>query len=98
VNTPTPQLAGQPSEEFILRVNDFIEMANRLERRMDSAHAYMAFLYGFSRYGAHHYLNTVQQDSAQERDNYVQYMTTAVEQLLRHSIAEMKGELDAPAE
>ena len=87
-----PVLSDKPSPEFLPRVNDFIEMANRLEHRFDSAHAQLAFLYGFSRYAAHHYLSNVQEDSEAERNNYAAYLSGAVEQLLRRNIAEMKGE------
>ena len=86
--------AGQPdapSEEFFLRVNDFLEMANRIERRFDTAHAQMAFLHAFARYGAHHYASTVKDDSAQERDAFADYLGGAVVHLLRHNIDEMRG-------
>ena len=92
MNQPQPMLAEQPSEEFLLRVNDFISMANRLERRLDTAHAYMVFLYAFARYGAHHYLSTTKEDSGAEREAFAQYMSAAVVHLLQQNIAQMKGE------
>jgi hypothetical protein len=79
------------SEEFFLRVNDFLEMANRIERRFDTAHAQMAFLHAFARYGAHHYISTVKDDSAQERGAFADYLGGAVVHLLRHNIDEMRG-------
>ena len=45
----TPQLSDQPSEEFLVKVNDFIQMANRIERRYDTHHAQLAFLHAFAR-------------------------------------------------
>ena len=93
-----PRLASEPSGEFVLRVNDFLEMANRLERRYDTAHAQTAFLHAFARYGAHHYLSTVKEDSAKEREEYARYLSSAVVQMLGRNIAQMKGELpDASA-
>ena len=95
-----PQLSEKPSEEFILRVNDFIEMATRLERRFDSAHAQMAFLYAFARYGAHHYFSTVKADSDEEREAYADYLGGAVVHLLRQNFQQIRGPADAggPAE
>ena len=87
----TPKLADQPSEEFLVKVNDFIEMANRIERRLDSAHAQMAFLYAFSRYGAYHYFNTVKADTPEEREAYIDYLGGAVVHLLRENFAQMSA-------
>jgi len=95
-----PQLAEKTSEEFILRVNDFLEMANRLERRYDSAHAQMAFLHAFARYGAHHYFSTVKVDSEEEREQFTGYLGGAVVHLLRQNFQQMRGPSDVggPAE
>ena len=95
-----PQLSEQPSEEFTLRVNDFLEMANRLERRFDSAHSQMAFLHAFSRYGAHHYFSTVKDDSEDERERFADYLGGAVVHLLRQNFQQMRGPADVggPAE
>jgi hypothetical protein len=86
-----PQLSSELSEEFILRVNDFIAMANRIERRFDSAHAQMAFLHAFARYGAHHYFSTAKEDSPEEREAYADYLGGAVVHLLRQNFAQMRG-------
>ena len=86
-----PILSDQPSEEFLLRVNDFIEMANRLERRFDTPHAQMAFLYAFSRFSAHHYFSTVKQDSDEEREPYAGYLGGAVVHLLNENFKQMRG-------
>ena len=91
----TPQLSDKPSEEFLLKVNDFIEMANRIERRLDSAHAQMAFLYAFSRYGAYHYFNSVKADTPEEREAYVGYLGGAVVHLLRENFAQMTALSDS---
>jgi len=95
-----PKLSDKPSDEFLVKVNDFIEMANRIERRHDSAHAQMAFLYAFSRYGAYHYFNTVKADTPEEREAYVGYLGGAVVHLLRQNFQQMRGPADAggPAE
>ena len=86
-----PQLSNEVSDEFRLRVNDFIERANRIENRFDTAHALTVFLHAFSRYGAHHYFATVKQDSALDRDSYADYLGGAVVELLRRNFAEMRG-------
>ena len=85
-----PQLTGQVSEEFFIRVNDFIQMANRVEKRFDSAHAQMAFLHAFSRYGAHHYLSTVKEDSAQEREAYARHLADSVHKLVQHHLEQLR--------
>jgi hypothetical protein len=90
-----PQLSEKPSEEFLIKVNDFIEMANRIERRHDSAHAQMALLYAFSRYGAYHYFNTVKADTPEEREAYVGYIGGAVVHLVRENFAQMTALSDS---
>jgi len=85
-----PKLSEQVSEEFIIRVNDFIQMANRVERRFDTAHAQMAFLHAFARYGAHHYFSTVKEDGAQEREAYAQHIADSVLKLVRHNLEQMR--------
>ena len=88
----------EPSEEFILRVNDFIEAANRIGRRLDTAHAQSVLLHACSRYGAFHYLSTVQNDSAEEREAFADYLGRAVAQTVREHIAHLKGEAPAAGE
>lgn len=95
MSEPVPQLAPVVSEEFRIKVNDFIEMANRIERRFDTAHAQMVMLHAFSRYGAHHYRATVKSDSADERTAFAGYLGSAVAQLLLQNIGDLAGE--APA-
>ena len=90
-----PNLTDQPNEEFLIRVNDFIEMANRIERRHDSAHAQMALLYAFSRYSAYHYFNVVKSDTPEERESYVGYMGGAFVHLLRENFAQMTALSDS---
>src|SRR4249919_3023607 len=83
------------SEEFFLRVNDMIEMANRIERRFDTHHAQVVLLNAFSRYAAHHYGKTVVKDSEQERNDFVTYLgNTAAHMMLQH-IEKLSG--PAPA-
>ena len=96
MNQPDPSAA--PSEEFVIRVNDVIEMANRIGRRFDTAHAQMVLLHAFSRYGAFHYLSTVTQDSEEERSAYADYIGKAVQELLASHIAQMRGAAPAAGE
>ena len=86
-----PQLSTEVSDEFRLRVNDFIERANRIESRYDTAHAQTVFLHAFSRYGAHHYFSTVKNDSAAEREAYADYLGGAVVELLRRNFEQLRG-------
>jgi len=84
-----PQLTSKVSEEFFIRVNDFIQMANRVERRFDTAHAQMAFVHALARYSAHHYYSTVKADSASERDAYAQHISETMLTLVRHNLDQL---------
>jgi len=86
-----PELARPVPQEFILKVNDFLEAANRIERRRDTAHAQMVLLHAFARYGAHHYLTTVPADSASEREAYAGYLGEAIVRLVKEHIEQMRG-------
>lgn len=85
---PRPQI----SEEFLHRVNDFIEMANRIERRLDTAHAQMVFVNAFSRYSGHHYRTTAKSDTAENRQKFADYMAGAVKELILVHLADFAGE------
>lgn len=84
-----PQVS--PSPEFFIRVNDFIEMANRIERRFDTHHAQLAMLHAFSRYSAHHYRTTAKGDDAQNREAFADYIGGAVKQLVLSHLDDMSG-------
>jgi hypothetical protein len=86
-----PKLSRPVPEEFVRKVNDFLEAANRIERRRDSAHAQMVLLHAFARYGAHHYLTVVKEDSASEREICATYMGEAIARLLKDNIEQMRG-------
>lgn len=88
---PAPAAAPEISPEFFLRVNDFIEMANRIERRLSSHHAQLAMLHGFSRYSAHHYRASAKSDDADSRDAFADYIGGAVKQLVREHIEDISG-------
>lgn len=96
--TDQPQQAATPaiqtpeiSQEFFIRVNDFIEMANRIERRFDTQHAQIAMLHAFARYSAHHYRTVVEADSADERAKYADYITTLVRHFIEHYTQDLSG-------
>lgn len=97
----TDQPKGIPpqeiSPEFFIRVNDFIEMANRIERRFDTQHAEIAMLHAFGRYSAHHYRTVVKNDSAAERETFATYIAAEVKHFVAQSIAELKGPPVEPA-
>ena len=92
MSDPRSDLEEQPSEEFFLRVNDFIAMANRIEKRFDTAHAQVAMLHAMSRYAAHHYRSTVKQDSEQERMDFCGYLANKFGNLTLHNIQQLAGE------
>ena len=81
------------SEELFLRVNDFIEMANKIGRRYDTTHAQVALMHAFSRYGAFHYRSTVKNDSPEERAAYIEHVSEAVKTLLSGHLRDVAGEL-----
>lgn len=86
--TEQPQDESQQIHpEFFLRVNDIIEMTNRIERRLDSNHAELVILHAFSRYSAHHYRQVVkpEADSAEERARFADYISAEVREfVLKH--------------
>lgn len=81
-----------PSQEFFLRVNDFIQMANRIERRYDTHHAQLAMLHGFARYSAHHYRTTsADKDDPENREAFADYIGGAVKQSVLEHLEHMVG-------
>jgi len=79
------------SQEFFIRVNDFIEMANRIERRHDTQHAQIAMLHAFARYSAHHYLTVAKEDTAASREQYADYITTLMRHFVQHYTQDMRN-------
>jgi hypothetical protein len=79
------------SQEFYIRVNDFIQMANRIERRFDTSHAQLAMLHAFARYSAHHYRTTASTDDADNREAFADYIGGAVKQLIGDHLTEIAG-------
>ena len=95
--TESQKPAPEVSEEFFLRVNDFIEMANRIERRFDTAHAQLAMLHAFSRYSAHHYRSTAKIDDGDNREAFADYIGGAVKQLVLEHLEQISGPAAAVA-
>ena len=95
MSDPTPDTSGAGtgtvSEEFFLRVNDFIQMANRIERRYDTQHAQTAMLHAFARYSAHHFRSTSKRDDHDERAAFANYIGNAVAQLVMSHREQMVG-------
>lgn len=96
---------SQISPEFFVRVNDFIQMANRIERRLDTHHAQIAMLHAFARYSAHHYRTSAKTDDAANREAFAEYIGAALKQLVVGHLEDIAGVLptpetpnDAPAE
>ena len=91
MNTPADARPPQFPEEFLIRVNDMIESANRIERRLDTAHAQMVMLHAFSRYSAHHYRSTAAKDDSEGREAFAAYIARGVEELIVGHIAQLAG-------
>lgn len=92
--TDQPQTAApaqQISQEFFIRVNDFIEMANRIERRFDTQHAVVAMLHAFARYSAHHYRTVTKADSEAERERFAAYISTEIKVFVTQHLGELIG-------
>lgn len=90
------KVVPEVSQEFFIRVNDFIEMANRIERRFDTGHAQIAMLHAFARYSGHHYRTTAKTDDAKSRQQFARYIGQAVEQLVLSHLDDMVGSSAAP--
>lgn len=91
--------------EFVLRVNDFIEMANRVERRFDTSHAHFSMLHAFARYSGHHYRSTTEQDTLQSREEFADSLCSVLKESILGHLADMAGTtpaespaMEAPAE
>ena len=86
---------GSPevNPEFFLRVNDILEQATRVERRLDTNHAQLVMLHAFSRYSAHHFRTAVkpEDDSAEERARFADYIATIVRGSIGKHIDEIAG-------
>ena len=103
MSDPTPDTqpaqAFQPSEEFMARLNDMLELANRISRKHDTAHGQVALAHALSRFSAHHYRHTVKNDSADERKAFAEYMGSMVAHLIQQHMPAMVGKLpEAPGE
>jgi len=101
----TPPAPQDISPEFFIRVNDFIEMANRIERRFDTHHAISAMTHAFGRYSAHHYRTTIKGDDQQTREDFADFIGETVKRMIATHIDSLSGPLadkpdsnDAPAE
>jgi hypothetical protein len=89
--------AFKPSAEFMARLNDMLELANRISRKHDSAHGQVALAHALSRFSAHHYRLTVKKenDSEAERKAFAEYMGSMVAHLILQHMPEMAGKLPA---
>lgn len=85
--------AQQIHPEFFLRVNDIIEMTNRIERRLDSNHAELVILHAFSRYSAHHYRQVVkpETDTLEERARFADYISAEVREFVLKHLEDLGG-------
>lgn len=77
------------SQEFYIRVNDFIQMANRIERRYDTHHAQLAFVHALARYSGHHFRSTAKIDDEANRDAFAGYIGSVVQRLVKAHLDDM---------
>jgi hypothetical protein len=91
MSEPTPPATPEISQEFFIRVNDFIEMANRIERRFDSRHASVAMQHAFARYSAYHFKTTTTAHDAANREAFADYVASELKQLVLSHIEDMLG-------
>ena len=77
------------SQEFYIRVNDFIQMANRIERRYDTHHAQLAFVHALARYSGHHFRSTVAIDDEANREAFAEYIGSVVQRLVKVHLEDM---------
>lgn len=81
------------SQEFYVRVNDFIQMANRIERRYDTHHAQLAFMHGVARYSAHHFRTTAAIDDAANREAFSEYIGSVLQRMVKAHLDDVAGPL-----
>jgi hypothetical protein len=93
----SPPPPAPPPREFYDDVNNFIDMANRIEKRLDSHHAQLALMHAFSRYAAHHYCSTAKVDNVVQREAFASYVTKGVVQLVMENLNSMAGPVPAAA-
>ena len=95
----TEKTETQPavSPEFFIRVNDFLAMARRIERRHDSHHAELTLMHAFARYSAHHYRVVVKEDSAEERGKFADYIADQSRLFVLNHLAEMDRQANVSA-
>ena len=94
--TAQPDLQQAPPE-LLERMNQFIRLANRMERNRDTQYAVFAFLNAFARYSAHHYLSKVKHDTPEERQAYADYVSRATANLALQNIEQMSEILKSMA-
>lgn len=90
MSTPDPG-TEVVSAEFVLKVNDVIESANRIERRYDTHHAELVLLHAFARYSAHHYRTTIKVDGEREREAFIDYIAGVTRGLIARHISDLVG-------
>jgi hypothetical protein len=77
------------SPEFFADVNRFIDLANGVEKRLDSHHAQLAFMQAYSRYAAYHYCRTATVDNAVQRQAFADYVSKGVVALVTDHLNQM---------
>jgi hypothetical protein len=82
---------------FYEDVNRFIDLANAVEKRLDSHHAQLAFMQAYSRYAAYHYCRTATVDNAGQREAFADYISKGVVQLVTEHLNQMAHPLPGAA-
>ena len=87
--------------EFVVKVNDFLAAAARIEKRFDTGHAHMVLLHAFVWQAARHSFAVTERDDAGARQDYASHLGELVAAMTRESLLHMRGpvpEPTAPAE
>lgn len=96
MNEEKPEQQPPVSHEFYVRVNDFIEMANRIERRHDRRHAQVAMLHAFSRYSSHLYRTATVADDAATREAFTNSIAAELKEVMALHLADILGPAPVP--
>ena len=83
-------------QEFVVKVNDILAAAARIEKRYDTGQAHMVLLHAFAWQAARHYLATIERDDATARQEFGIYLGELVAGMTRESLLHIRGPAPEP--
>ena len=86
---PAAQPAGTPNQldpAFFTCVNEYLELTNRQSREQGLKRISMASMYAAARFNAHVYLSTVGAKAADERGDFLDYMSQMYRRMLNEHL------------